>query len=152
MLVDLLVYVVVPGVQQFVQNDTTDDMVTAKLDEDIEKSDELEMLPCEQCENVFKFHKDLKDSMCESCKGTIAEKVNIHLPDNFLCDVCLKSFRARNLDFEANGFTFTCEFCSILWRDEEAFEDHMQQKHTNHTCVRCNMKVEGKEKLDQNKT
>ena len=31
-------------------SNTTDDIVTVKLDEDIENSDELEMLPCEQCE------------------------------------------------------------------------------------------------------
>ena len=46
------------------------------------------------------------------------------LPFYFLCDVCLKSFRTRKLDFEANGFTFTCEVCSAVWKDEEAFEDH----------------------------
>ena len=57
------------------------------------------------------------------------------LPYYFLCDVCLKSFRTRKLDFEANGFTFTCEVCSLLWKDEEAFEEHIKQNHTNHTCV-----------------
>ena len=47
-----------------------------------------------------------------------------------------------------SSLNFNCENCNIIWKNEEPFENHLQQKHNKHICVRCNERIEGKENLD----
>ena len=120
---------------------------------DTDPKEEVKILPCESCLKFYNYQRDLADSMCDECKVIIADKEDLYLPNIFQCDICLKTFKTKtqfmkHKQCEASSFTYTCEVCSLLWKDQEVFENHMKQKHTKHTCIRCNMKVEDKENLD----
>ena len=36
-----------------------------------------DIVPCETCVNMFDFHKDIKDCMCDNCKVIIVDKVQL---------------------------------------------------------------------------
>ena len=36
--------------------------------------------PCENCQNMFNFHSDIRYSMCDACLISIAKKERINLP------------------------------------------------------------------------
>ena len=119
-------------------------------------TEEVNLIPCERCSNCFEFQKEIIENMCDICKVKIAEKERIELPNNFLCNVCNRTFKTRtlfiqhkNCQFEDSSISYVCEQCNLMWTKEEPFDQHMKQKHTNHVCVRCNLKVEGKDNLDQ---
>ena len=137
---------------------TTEDVVeeTDINFKDLETREEVKIIPCESCLKFFNYKRELGEHMCDECKVAIAENECINLPNNFQCDICLKTFKTKAIfkkhkhcEFEDNHFTYICEVCTLIWKENETFMNHMKQKHILHTCVRCNMKIEGKENLDQ---
>ena len=114
-------------------------------------ANEKETEPCESCFKRFNF--DISNGMCDECLVVIAEKENLYLPNKYQCEICNKKFKTKTLFRQHDNcyfksLTFNCEVCPKIWRNEDKFEEHMQQKHTDHVCVRCSVKVKGKEMLD----
>ena len=94
--------------------------------------------------------------MCE-CILNIANKEGIKLTDRYKCEVCKDKFKTKTqfenhkncFRFGSSSLSFVCEKCNKIWKDEDGFEKHMEQKHIKQTCIRCKVKLEGKENLDE---
>ena len=109
--------------------------MTVKITVAEEKTnDDQDDVICENCQNMYAFHKDIRDNMCDVCLISIAKKEEISLPFKYQREVCHNKHKTKtqfrqhkHCKFKDNSLTFTCEICNKVWKDEEPFEKHMQQ-------------------------
>ena len=75
-------------------NSNMETVMTSDCENDInvaeESTNDDQDVPCENCRNMFAFHKDIRDNMCDVCIISIAKKEEISLPFKYQCEVCHK--------------------------------------------------------------
>ena len=127
-----------------------------KIPEEEDIIDNEQNIPCGNCEEIFIFHGEITNHMCDICLVRIAEIEQVYLPKKYQCNKCQKTFKTKTefrqhkqCKYAEHSLTFICEDCEQIWKDETIFENHSNRKHKTHTCVRCNAKVEGKDRLDE---
>ena len=58
-----------------------------------ENETELADIPCEKCIEIFAFHKEIKEHMCDECMLIIAQKEGIQLRNKYKCTICKEIFK-----------------------------------------------------------